>query len=337
MEIFPHIRMEGTNFGVIEIAAPWAFRIGAGPVHFLYVVREGSCWLEFEGAREPIALREGDVAAVAGGHPHVLRDSRTTPPPARIRPVPMRTPPPPPGRGPGKTTLFVGRAPSDLDPLTPLFPTAIHVPADGSTANRHVHTLTEMIEAETASGGPGSDAILARLSEVIVIELLRTAMNRENQPNPAWTRGLADPIVARTVANLFAEPGRRWNIEEMRRIAGLSRSAFEHRFHALVGESPKRYLVRLRMRRAIAALREGRESLAQIASHLGYDSEAAFHRAFKRATGWTPGEYRRRAVAPAERAHDLENDPLAAPVAEPRRSTMRERSASVRRTAPRAR
>jgi AraC-like DNA-binding protein len=335
MEIFPYIRMEGTDFGVSELAPPWAFRTGAGPVHFLYVVREGSCWLELEEAHEPILLREGDVAAVAGGHPHVLRDSRATPPPRRIRPVPIRTPPSPLGPRPGKTTLFVGRAPSDLDPLTPLFPAVIHLPTEGSTTNRNVHALTEMIEAEAASGGPGANAILARLSEVIVIELLRTAMSRDDQRNPAWTRGLADPIVARTVANLFAEPGRHWNIEEMRRVAGLSRSAFEHRFHALVGESPKRYLVRLRMRLAIAALRQGRESLAQIASRLGYGSEAAFHRAFKRATGSTPGEYRRRAVA--ERADDLENDPLAAPVTEPRRSTMRERSASVRRTAPRAR
>lgn len=337
MEIFPHIRMEGTHFGVVELAAPWAFRIGASPVHFLYVVREGSCWLELGGGREPIALRWGDVAAVAGGHPHVLRDSQTTPPPARIRPVPMSTPPPPPRAGSRKTTLFVGRAPSDLDPLTALFPAAIHLPADGSTGNRHVLTLTEMIEAESASGGPGSGAILARLSEVIVIELLRKAMKRENHPNLAWTRGLADPIVARTVANLCAEPGRRWNIEEMRRIAGLSRSAFEHRFHALVGESPKRYLVRLRMHRAIAALREGRESLAQIATDLGYDSEAAFHRAFKRATGWTPGEYRRRAVVPAGPAHDLENELPTAPPTGPRRSMVRERSASPRRIAPRAR
>jgi AraC-like DNA-binding protein len=109
---------------------------------------------------------------------------------------------------------------------------------------------------------------------------------------PAWLSGLADPLVSRVAANLHSAPGDRWTVEAMCRIAGLSRSALDNRFRAVFGKAPKRYLLELRMLRAATALAAGRRTIGEIASWTGYESEAAFNRAFHRAIGVTPGAYR---------------------------------------------
>src|SRR5262249_29330479 len=127
----------------------------------------------------------------------------------------------------------------------------------------------------------------------LLIELLRAETRRVNAASPIWVQGIVDPAVARLVTRFHADPGQHWNWDSMGRAAGRSRSALDRRFRSELAESPKRYLLALRMRLAAAALTEGRRSIPEIATSVGYESETAFHKAFRRTLGLTPGAYAR--------------------------------------------
>jgi|SRR5882724_10214949 len=300
IDVFPLLRLKNVTYGYADLEAPWAaLQRGTGR-HWLYVVLKGACWVEvIDTSREPIRIAEGDVLAVANDAPHWLRHAeaagaRTSAPllvrapTARRRAVEQAT-----------TVLLVGSVPCESEPLSELFPTIFHVAADGSPNSRRIAGLVRLIEEEIAehTAEPGSSAVGDRLGDLILIELLRVETRRVNETNPVWVHGVADPLIARLLTRFHGEPGGRWNWPTMCRVASLSRSALDRRFRSALGESPKRYLFALRMRLAAAALAEGRKSIAEIAGLVGYDSEAAFHRAFHRKLGLTPGVYGRRSKA----------------------------------------
>ena len=141
----------------------------------------------------------------------------------------------------------------------------------------------------------GSDCVLLRLSELMFVEMLRRYLAGLPPEETGWLAALRDPTVGRALRLLHQEPGRAWTVDELARQAGLSRSALSERFTQLLGLAPIQYLTRWRMQKAAGLLREGQASLAEIAEQVGYDSEAAFSKAFKRAIGSAPGAYRRAA------------------------------------------
>jgi len=289
--------MQGVRYEYADLSAPWAGRFEQTGHHWFYLVQRGACW--FQALNEPgdgLALEAGDVLGVVHDIPHSLRDSPAT----ALPDSPSRLPTQPGShrdraRSASSTTLFIGSIPCNSDPLSELFPTLFHVPSDGSRESRRIAGFVRLIEDEIAhqQSEPGSSSIVRRLSELIVVELLRVAMRHASEVNPVWLHGLTDPQIARLIAELHEEPGRHWSWEAMCRSAGLSRSALDRRFRATLGQSPSRYLLRLRMRHAAVALAEGRRSIAEIASSVGYESEVAFHRAFRRTLGLTPGAYAR--------------------------------------------
>jgi AraC-like DNA-binding protein len=296
IDFFPLLRLKSSAYGYADLEAPWtALQRGTGR-HWMYVVLRGSCWIELEDrSREPIRIDEGDVLAVANDAPHSLRHSEARGTPASAA---LRLHPPNERYGAADTAttvLFVGSVPSTVEPLSDLFPTIFHVRNDGSPNIRRIAALVRLIEEEIAGSAaePGSSAVVDRLSDLVLIELLRVETKRANDTNPVWVHGIADPPIARLVTRLHGEPGSHWSWPTMCRAASLSRSALDRRFRAALGQSPKRYLFALRMRLAAAALAEGRKSIGEIASSVGYDSEAAFHRAFHRKLGITPGVYGR--------------------------------------------
>lgn len=296
VDIFPLLRMEGVDCGHLDLDPPYSLHVAGSGRHWLYVVERGGCWFETErDPRSPLRLAAGDVLAVANDAPHLLRDAPTT---AKARPVRGLSLSRHPSRelgGSAATSLFVATVPCDSDPLSELFPTLFHVPADGSPSSRRIAGLVRLIEDELADEAdePGSGSVIDRLGDLILVELLRVEMRRASEMNPVWVHGVADATVSRFVARLHAEPGRHWTWESMGRAAGLSRSALDRRFRAVLGQSPNRYLLALRMRLAASELAAGRKSIAEIAADVGYESEAAFHRAFRRTLGLTPGTYGR--------------------------------------------
>lgn len=311
MDIFPYLRMDGVEFGIADLTAPWAALIESSGRHFLYVVRNGSCLFEANG--EALALRSGDILAVTNDVPHALRDRASTPVPRVPRALPVERLAPaskPHGgrraaaRDDGGTRLLVGWVPYDVGSLTRLLPTVIHIPAGQSPHGERIERLLRLIEAEISGdvAESGFASVVRRISEVIVVELVRFLETELRDGNPVWSRGLADPEVALVLARLHGEPGRAWTLRQLCSLAGLSRASLEARFRRLLSVSPKRYLVKLRMERAARELELGRRSIAQIAESLGYGSVASFHRAFKRELALTPVAYRRRAARRASRA-----------------------------------
>lgn len=297
-DLFPLLRMRGMTCGYADLRAPWSLAQRGTERHWFYFAKKGSCWVEATGqSRGPIRLGEGDALAIANDSPHHLRHgekpSREAAPALRVRS---------PGEremdvGDADTLLFVASVARKAAPLSELFPTVFHVPADGSHSSRRIADLVTIAEDEIAQAPdePGSSAVLDRLGDLLLIELLRVETRRVNQENPVWVGGIVDPEVARLITQLHAEPGRHWAWESMCQTAGLSRSALDRRFRAVLGQSPRSYLFGLRMRLAAAALAEGRKSISEIAADVGYESEPAFHRAFRRTLGFTPGAVKRTA------------------------------------------
>jgi AraC-like DNA-binding protein len=149
---------------------------------------------------------------------------------------------------------------------------------------------------EFATGGVGSATILSKLAELLFVEAVRRYLTTLPKDQAGWLAGLRDRSVGPALALLHSRSSHPWTTEELAQQVGLSRSAFAERFANLVGVPPMRCLLKWRLQLAAARLRESPRSTAQIASEVGYESEAAFSRAFKRAFGVTPAAWRRQAV-----------------------------------------
>ena len=149
---------------------------------------------------------------------------------------------------------------------------------------------------EARAARAGNAAMLARLTELMFVEILREYMHGLPANQGGWLAGVKDAHVGKALRLLHADPVREWTVEELAREAAVSRSVLAQRFTELVGESPMRYLANWRMQLAKQMMREGTRNIQEIATRVGYDSEAAFNRAFKRATGSPPGTWRRGAL-----------------------------------------
>jgi AraC-like DNA-binding protein len=174
------------------------------------------------------------------------------------------------------------------------FPPCIHVPADAHSTP-WLAGLTQALVAEAVQRGPGSDVVMARLSDALVARALRYHL--ETTDEPGWLHGLRDPAISRALSALHRDLGRSWTVASLAREAGLSRAAFAARFTALVGQSPMQCAFGRRMRRAEMLLRSDHLTVAAIASLVGYASESALSSAFVRYSGTTPGSYRKLASA----------------------------------------
>jgi AraC-like DNA-binding protein len=142
------------------------------------------------------------------------------------------------------------------------------------------------------TGTPGTQMILGRLMELLFVEVLRRHVSRLPAGSKGWFAALNDPIVGRALALVHTEPARKWTADDLAREAGSSRTVLAERFNALLGRPPIDYVTSWRIQLAADRLRNGNDNIANIAADVGYESEAAFNRAFKRETGLTPGRWR---------------------------------------------
>jgi AraC-like DNA-binding protein len=145
---------------------------------------------------------------------------------------------------------------------------------------------------EASRSGPGNRAVLARLSELLFMEVLRWQLTYLSNGNSGWLAGLNDPHIGRALALMHADPARGWTVEDLARESGISRAGLAKRFVELVGDTPMQYLAGWRMHLARSLLRESNIGIAQLAARVGYESEAAFSRAFRRAVGIPPATWR---------------------------------------------
>ncbi len=299
-------RLESVVHGRFDLTAPWGFRVEEGRAGF-YLVTRGSCRLEMSGANETFRLERGDYVVLPQGHAHVLSSGDDA------RPVPLAEVLASQGSaserclprgtvrhgGGGERTILVGGCFKLEDgrrsPLAEALAPVIHVKADGGAAARWLETSRELVAAELASGQPGVDAIISRLADILFIQAVRGHLARTAQAEQGWLRGLVDARIGEALSLMHHKPGESWTVQSLASRVGMSRSAFAARFASVVGEPPLSYLAHLRMQRAARLLRHGRATLAEIAARVGYETEAAFHKAFKRSMGVAPGAYRRAA------------------------------------------
>ncbi len=284
--------------------APWGAAFPAGNLANFHVITAGACWLTVGGA-DPVQLTSGDVVLIPSGAAHELADAPGRP----ARPMPeiagraLDDEGAPPsdivieGDGPATVWICGGYRLADgvRHPLTSVLPDAVVITA-AQARGTGLGAAVALIAAEVDGTSPGAPAVMASLVDLLLVYLLRTWFAGHHD-DAGWGRALSDPAVGSALALIHADPGRAWTLDSLARAARTPRATLTRRFAALTGQSPIAYLTAWRMSLAARRLRDGDATVRQIAQETGYDSEFAFARAFKRATGSAPGQYRKLAQA----------------------------------------
>ena len=281
--------------------APWGGSFAAGDLASFHVITAGACWLTVDGA-EPVQLTAGDVVLIPSGAAHELADA----PGRATRPMPEIA-----GHaiddgaplcdvvidGDGPLTAWIcggyRLAAGVRHPLTSVLPDVVVITA-AQARGTGLGAAVELISAEVDGTDPGAPAVMASLVDLLFVYLLRTWF-AEHHDDAGWGRALFDPTVGTALSLIHTDPGRAWTLDALGHATGTPRATLTRRFAALTGQSPMAYLAAWRMAVAARMLREGDSTLRQIALEVGYDSEFAFARAFKRTTGQAPGHYRKHA------------------------------------------
>ncbi len=305
-EVLNSVRIRSTVYCPIEIGAPWGLYVAQESGAPFFILVKGSAFLVIEELNIRMRLKAGDFIIITKRCACEVSDS----PRSEIIDLQewlRRNPPRPDGTfkvgGKGEITKFIGGTfffeNHESHPLLKVLPPFLHfsgMPGKTGENNKVVDwfgTTLDLIATEAASRKPGAEPIISRLSDILFIQAVRAYANAVSSERPNWFAAAADPQIGEAIANIHRAPQSPWTVERLATLSRMSRSAFANRFTELVGEPPLRYLSRWRMHKAIEMLREGRLTTAEIASLIGYESEAAFSKAFKKWNGLGPGAYRR--------------------------------------------
>ena len=276
--------------------------IQATPVAEFHIVVRGSCWLRMPGLRAPIPLHGGDLVAFPRGDPHALLDSPASaarPAEEIIRGQSLAHYGPVTYGGDGlPATVLCGYFEIDREhphPLVSALPSLIHIRGTDSEDFAWLKTTIQFMIQETRTARPGADAVVNRLAEVLFVQMVRAYIVQTGTP-PGMLAAIADKPIGSALQLMHQSPQEPWSLESLSRRVGMSRSAFAARFNQLVGQTPMHYLTFWRMQKARELLRESPLSTAAIAGQVGYQSEAAFSKVFKKTVGAGPGRYRRSAT-----------------------------------------
>jgi len=301
----------GSVFCRAELGAPWSIftRGGLGPVGdrpaIFHVVVRGAGYVRVQPDRDDapwtdrtVPWRSGDVILMPHGDSHIMCSEPNVPP---VPIVSLSAPPGPDGLpcvthgGDGPlTSILCGTvrfSPDAAELLRPQLPPLLHLRCAEGPAAAWLDATLRLLGAEASSNLPGSETVVARLAEVLFVQALRAWIREAEDGDAGWLAALGDPQLARVLGLMHGEPSRAWTVASLARQAGLSRSVLYTRFTDVIGEPPASYLTRWRMHVARRALRRG-ASLAEAATEVGYNSEAAFSRAFKRTVGASPSAWR---------------------------------------------
>lgn len=303
-EALHFLRMSGTYYSRCEFSAPWALELPAIPGTLMFhVVTSGSCTLVVPGAA-PRMLRPGGLALVPHGQGHRM-ESEPAAPGIGLFDLPreelseryeiLRI-----DAGGDPTTLICGVIRFDHPAgrhLMELLPRLITVDGETSLEQEWLQSTLRLMAHEARALRPGGETVITRLADVLVIQAIRAWLDQDPAARAGWLGAMRDPQIGRAINLIHRVPERGWTVARLAHEVAMSRSAFAARFTELVGEPPMQYVTRWRMHVAPTLLEDRAASLAEIAEKLGYRSEAAFSRAFKRETGMSPGAARAAARA----------------------------------------
>jgi AraC-like DNA-binding protein len=320
-DVLEGVRLTGALFFLVDAWTPWVAEAPATAalapailprgqqVISYHLITQGSCWCEIEG-RSPVPLSAGDVIVVPHGDAYSLSSepglrSGLTPEEtlgwfrqmaAGELPFVVNEG----GDGPERIGVVCGFLGCDTVPFNPILatlPELVHVPLPRMGAD-HLAVLIELAVVEARDRRAGGRSVLLRIGELMFVEVVRRYLSSVEANERGWLAGLRDPVVGRALALLHEAPARSWTLDDLARKAGASRTVLTERFTHLVGQPPMHYLAAWRIQLASRRLGDGAAKISTVAGEVGYESEAAFSRAFKRLTGVAPAVWRSRCIAP---------------------------------------
>ena len=296
-EMLRGLRLDGVEYGRCRLAEPWATSFPAQEAARFHFISSGNAWLQTPSG-EWLQLRPGDAALLPRGDAHVIASL------PGLAPLPFDRF----GRKEvcqgvfdvqcadacGSTVALTASMRFNIDKLHPLLQLMPETMLTSDLARNEpsIPHLLDAMAREVDMDRVGAGGILARLADVLTATLIRTWVEHGCGDTTGWIAAVRNPEVGRVLAAIHLQPDRDWNIASLARLMGASRSGFAERFLRVVGETPARYVARVRMHQARQWLRDG-ERVATIAERLGYDAEASFSRAFKRIIGTPPSHFRK--------------------------------------------
>jgi AraC-like DNA-binding protein len=304
------VRLVGAIFIEGRFSAPWCYQSpradsaapllepGAERVVIFHLITEGECFVEMD-SEPPVRLGAGDVVVFPQGHAHRMCSDLGLPPAqgARLEEVLSRRPRKLVyGGGGRRTRLVCGYLACDsrlAKMLLSGLPSLLKVGVRGSNAGIWLEASMQYALAEARSPRPGGAGVLAKLAEVLFIEVLRLYMNEHGAGRTGWLAGVRDRIVGAALSQMHTRPAHAWTLDTLARAIGSSRSVLAERFQQFVGTPPMEYLTQWRMVLAASLLTRSNASLAKIAEDVGYRTDTAFIRAFRREYGLPPAAWRR--------------------------------------------
>ncbi|HEX9647141.1 MAG TPA: AraC family transcriptional regulator [Alphaproteobacteria bacterium] len=324
-DVLRTVKLKGALFFLVDATSPWCVDIPpardfadiilprARHVVSYHVIVEGH-GLASVPRIDPVHFDAGDIIVFPHADPYLMSSAPGVPPELDRRQtlqffrdlaagkLPFVIP-----EGGGKlpkAKFICGFLGCDLSPFNPIFATLPRILHIRRPSGDHADLLDQLIDlamVEVGTTRAGGESIRLGLSELMFVELLRRHLETLSGDAPGWLAGLRDPNVGRALALLHSEPARDWTLVALARAAGVSRSVLAERFARCVGETPMRYLALWRMQLAARLLVDGATKVAVVGEQVGFRSEAAFSRTFKRVTGFSPAEWRRTSANPLAR------------------------------------
>jgi len=308
LDLLQDMHLTGGVFLDAEFTSPWCVTSSVGPedcsaylprpAHVIayHYVTEGRCVLEVDGHRAT-EVRAGDIVLLPRNDRHRLSSGQNV---RAVSASDLIEPAADGGlarivHGGGGERMLCGFLGTKMPnpPIATVLPPALTVTVTQGATGAWIESSFRFASQELVAGRSGSPLVLAKLAELLFIEAVRQHVVSLPRAHRGWLAGLRDPIVGHALMLLHGQKAHRWTVPELARESGASRSAFADRFTNLMGEAPMHYLARQRLRLAAERLRECQESIANVALGVGYESEAAFSRAFKREFGKSPAAWRR--------------------------------------------
>lgn len=297
-DILAGLRIRRALFTRLDASAPWGFDSSGEPfLKFVLLVR-GSAILTTDSRSEPIALRGGDVFIMLEDQPYRIYDHEDSVTTDCVDIEKLRIGNTIEVGGGGAVTSFISGFfeldPLAAKPLLKVLPPLLHLKLD-KDRGLAFHSVLELLAIETEAPGLGSEAVVSRLFELLFVHAIRAYSAQPDGPTRGWLAAHADRHLALALEAMHGEPAHEWTVDSLARTAGMSRSAFAARFKSVVGQAPLEYLTQWRMYCAARLLQRSGLALAEVSRQVGYESVAAFNRAFRRETDLSPGAFRKQA------------------------------------------
>ncbi|MEW7999428.1 MAG: AraC family transcriptional regulator [Candidatus Thiodiazotropha endolucinida] len=289
-EILQSLHLKASVFLHVCFRGDWAVDTSGQRRATFHLVASGGCWLHTPDREEPIALAGDDLIVFPHDAQHTISNSQHP----IAEDFPRNQLPDESSTGPG-VTLICGYFDFDRDswnPLVDALPAVMIIRNDGTTGVPFSHSLRQLLIHEIEATQLGGALVIDKLSEVMFINTIRHYL--KNSSDVGFIAALADEKIGKVLSRIHESPSHNWNVERLAQVAGMSRSAFSGRFNHLVGLSPMHYLSRWRMSKAHQLFQTGNHSVTQVAALSGYQSKAAFAKAFKRQFGYGPGVARKK-------------------------------------------